>query len=362
MTLRLGSGNSGGSPVECDPRTVSAVRAADEAGHSVRGTTSPNPPVGAAILDSSGKLVATGATSPVGGPHAEVNALAAAGEQARGGTAVVTLEPCNHTGRTGPCARALLDAGITEVVYVFADPGDTAGGGGEFLRNRGVAVTGPLVTDGQDLTGEPMFSVEPWLTAQRHGRPHVTLKYAGTLDGFAAATDGSSRWITGETARAHVHADRSRRDAVIVGTGTVLADNPRLTARRPDGELYGNQPQRVIAGLRDVPDDAAIRPALHLRVRDPHSILGELWSRDVTDVLVEGGPRLAAAFLAAGVVDAVHSYVAPALLGAGIPTVDQRSGRSSTMDQIVRLTPRDTHPLGSDIFINATRNPPAGTP
>ncbi|HIW90611.1 MAG TPA: bifunctional diaminohydroxyphosphoribosylaminopyrimidine deaminase/5-amino-6-(5-phosphoribosylamino)uracil reductase RibD [Candidatus Corynebacterium avicola] len=348
----------GSSPVELSPALRDAVAAADAAGHAVKGTTSPNPPVGAVILDSGGNLAGTGGTCPAGGAHAEIAALAEAGDRAAGGTAVVTLEPCNHTGRTGPCSHALVEAGVASVVYVFADPGEQAGGGADYLRQRGVEVTGPLVTADTDLTGVPEFSVEAWLTAQRLGRPRVTVKYAGTLDGFAAATDGTSQWITGEEARARVHLDRSRRDAILVGTGTVAADNPRLTARRPDGSLYDHQPLRVVVGQTSVPEDAAVQPALHLADRDVPTVVERLWEQGVVDLLVEGGPRLTAAFLAAGVVDSVHSYIAPALLGSGIPTVDQHSGMSSTMADITRLVRRDACTLGSDVFINSTRRSP----
>ncbi len=335
-----------------------AVARADAAGQAVRGTTSPNPPVGAVILDTAGEVVGVGATSPVGGPHAEVNALAAAGERARGGTAVVTLEPCNHTGRTGPCSEALLAAGIAEVVYVFADPGAAAGGGGDRLRSAGVTVTGPLVTASTDLAGVPQFSVEPWLAAQRLGRPHVTLKYAGTLDGFAAATDGTSQWITGEAARARVHLDRSRRDAILVGTGTVRADDPRLTARRPDGGLYDHQPVRVVVGRTGVPADAAVLPALRYRDEGLPEVLADLWDRGVVDLLVEGGPHIAASFIAADLVDAVDAYTAPALLGAGIPVVAPGPHVSTTMAGIRRFTLRSVADLGGDVVSVAVRGRP----
>lgn len=334
---------------------AAAVGDADSAGHAVRGTTSPNPPVGAVILDDHGAVVGTGATSPPGGAHAEIAALAQAGDRARGATAVVTLEPCNHTGRTGPCSRALGDAGISRVVYVFADPGINEGGGADHLRARGVSVIGPLCTPGAMPGGLPLFSVEPWLTARRSGRPHVTLKYAATLDGFAAATDGTSRWITGGPARRRVHTDRARRDAIIVGTGTVTADNPRLTARRPDGTLYDRQPTRVVLGNSPIPAQAAIRPAVHLPGRDLEGALRDLGARGLGDVLVEGGPHLAAAFIGAGLVDAVEAYTAPALLGAGLPAVVPTPGHRTSMDGIHRFTTRSVEVLGEDILTVATR-------
>ncbi|AHW64125.1 Riboflavin biosynthesis protein RibD [Corynebacterium glyciniphilum AJ 3170] len=332
-----------------------AVLQADAAGQQVRGTTSPNPPVGAVILDASGTVVGVGATSPPGGAHAEVNALTEAGERARGGTAVVTLEPCNHTGRTGPCSHALLDAGIARVVHVFADPGKVEGGGAEYLRDHGVQVLGPVLDPTDMPTGVPVFSVEPWLTAQRLGRPHVTLKYAATMDGFAAATDGTSQWITGEQARARVHLDRSRRDAIIVGTGTVTADNPRLTARRSDGSLYDHQPMRVVVGTSALAQDAAVRPAVHLPTRDLRAVLYDLWGRGAVDVLVEGGPHLAAAFIDAGLVDAVEAYTAPALLGAGLPAVVPAAETHTTMEGIQRFTLRSAEIIGGDVLTVTTQ-------
>lgn len=338
-----------------DPALAEALAAADTAGHAVRGTTSPNPPVGAVILSADGELVGVGGTSPVGGPHAEINALVAAGEKARGGTAVVTLEPCNHTGRTGPCSLALLDAGIVRVIYAFADPGAREGGGAACLRDHGVEVTGPLVSAATELNGIPQFSVEPWLGARRLGRPHVTLKYAGTLDGFAAATDGTSQWITGEDARARVHLDRSRRDAILVGTGTVLADDPRLTARRPDGGLYDHQPVRVVVGRTPVPAEASVFPALRYSGQSLAEVLDDLGSRGIVDVLVEGGPHIAASFVASGLVDAVDAYTAPALLGAGIPVVTPTPATATTITDISRFTLRSVGVVGGDIVSVSTR-------
>jgi len=219
-----------------------ALAAALSSGAEVRGRTSPNPPVGAAILDRNGELVGRGATQPAGGPHAEVMALREAGERARGGTAVVTLEPCNHTGRTGPCSQALVDAGVDTVYYCQPDPNPVATGGATFLRENGVNA---------ECLDHEVEALVPWLTAVRRNRPSVTLKFAQTLDGFTAALDGSSQWITGPEARRHVHGDRSRRDAIIIGTGTAIADNPSLTARDGDRELPV-QPRRVVIGGRSL--------------------------------------------------------------------------------------------------------------
>ncbi len=286
------------------------------ASEQVRGTTSPNPPVGAVVLDRAGEIVGVGATSPPGGAHAEVVALAQAGERAGGGTAVVTLEPCAHHGRTPPCVDALLAAGVATVHYAVTDPNLRAAGGAAALRAGGVRAEEGLLADA--VTSGPLRA---WLHHTLTGRPHVTWKYAMTLDGRVAAADGTSRWISGEPARAEVHQLRRQVDAIVVGRGTVLADDPRLTARAADGTELPRQPLRVVVGTGDLPPTAHIldsaAPTLHVRTREPAEVLAALAERGVVDVLLEGGPTLAGAFLAAGLVDRVLAYVAPKFLGAG---------------------------------------------
>src|SRR3954469_23914099 len=202
----------------------------------VLATTHPNPPVGAVVLDQHGEPVGEGATAPPGGPHAEVVALRQAGVRAFGGTVVSTLEPCNHVGRTGPCTAAIAEAGLARVVYACTDPTEPAGGGAEVLRAAGIAVEAEVLVD--DVADGPLVG---WLHAQRTGRPFVTWKLATTLDGRVAAADGTTRWITGSQPRADVHRLRLEWDAVGVGIGTGLADDPALTVR-PDP---GHQPLRV---------------------------------------------------------------------------------------------------------------------
>ncbi|MEU6642975.1 bifunctional diaminohydroxyphosphoribosylaminopyrimidine deaminase/5-amino-6-(5-phosphoribosylamino)uracil reductase RibD [Saccharomonospora sp. NPDC046836] len=283
---------------------------------TVRGTTSPNPPVGAVILDAHGTRVGEGATQPPGGPHAEVMALRQAGERTRGGTAFVTLEPCAHHGRTPPCTEALLAAGVAAVRYAVADPHPQAAGGADVLRAAGVDVRGGLLAE--EVAGGPLRA---WLHSVRTSRPHVTWKYAATLDGRVAAADRTSRWISGPVSRAEVHAIREAADAVVVGTGTVRTDDPWLTVRGPDGSLAARQPLRVVVGTGGIPatarvlDDAA--ETLRVHTHDPDEVLAVLGERGVVDVLLEGGPTLAGAFVAAGRVDRIVAYVAPALLGAG---------------------------------------------
>ena len=290
-----------------------------EQAQRVKGSTYPNPPVGAVIVSPHGEIVGVGATEPTGGPHAEVVALRAAGERAAGGTAVVTLEPCNHHGRTPPCVDALIDAGIAVVVYAVADPNPDAAGGTERLRAAGVAVTADVCAG--EVAAGPL---REWLHKQRTGLPHVTWKFAASIDGRSAAADGSSQWITGEAARADVHRRRAAADAIVVGTGTVFADNPSLTARLPDGGLAEHQPLRVVVGKREIPPDSNVSrgdsPTMVLHTRDPHEVIRALSSR--TDVLLEGGPTIAGAFLAAGVIDRILAYIAPVLLGGPFGAVD----------------------------------------
>lgn len=312
----------------------------------------PNPRVGCVLLAPDGAVLGEGWHRGAGTPHAEVAALADArvrGADVRGATAVVTLEPCDHTGRTGPCSVALLDAGVARVVHAVADPNPLAVGGAARLRAAGVDVTAGVEEDAARAL------LRPWLRAVGRGRPYVTLKTASTLDGRVAAADGTSRWITSPQARAHAHALRAEVDALVVGTGTALADDPALTARTPDGSLAAHQPLRVVVGTRDLPAGGRLAgpggEVLHLRTRDPRAVLAALHEREARHVLVEGGPTLAAAFLRAGVVDEVHAYVAPVLLGAGRPAVADLG--VGTIADAVRLHPRAVLPLGPDVLVVA---------
>lgn len=277
----------------------------------------PNPRVGCVLLDDRGELVAEGWHRGAGTPHAEVDALAQAGAAARGTTAVVTLEPCNHTGRTGPCAQALIAAGVRRVVCAHSDPNPVATGGSATLRAAGVEVEEGLLAD------EARRVNRGWLHGLAHGRPFVTWKFATTLDGYSAAADGTSRWISNAAARRDVHRLRLESDVVLVGTSTVLADDPQLSVRGDDGTplLREVQPLRAVMGQRLVPQAAQVlddtAETLILSTRDITEALGGLFGLGRRHVLLEGGPTLAAAFLAAGVVDEIVAYVAPVLLGAG---------------------------------------------
>lgn len=275
----------------------------------------PNPRVGSVLLADDGGVVAEGFHRGAGTPHAEADALTRAGDAARGTTAVVTLEPCNHTGRTGPCAQALIRAGVRRVVYAQSDPNPLASGGAETLRAAGIEVEhGLLETEARTLN-------RAWLHGVATGRPLVTWKFAGSLDGRSAAADGTSQWITSGAARRDTHRLRAEADVILVGTGTVLADDPRLTVRGDDGEPLARQPLRAVMGQRAVAPGARVldeaAETLLLRTREPREALAELFERGRRHVFLEGGPSLAASFLRAGVVDEIVAYVAPVLLGAG---------------------------------------------
>jgi diaminohydroxyphosphoribosylaminopyrimidine deaminase/5-amino-6-(5-phosphoribosylamino)uracil reductase len=330
-----------------------AMALAIAASEEVRGTTSPNPPVGAVVLDANGEVVGVGATQPPGGPHAEVMALTAAGERARGGTAVVTLEPCSHHGRTPPCTDALQAAGVARVHYAVADPNPKAAGGGAVLRAAGIEATEGLL--GQEGARGPLRA---WLHFVRTGRPHVTWKYAATLDGRVAAADGTSRWISSEESRAQVHELRTKIDAIMVGTGTVRVDDPQLTAR---GITTARQPLRVVVGTSEPPSEAKVfddaAETVHVRTHDPDEVLAELAKRGVVDVLLEGGPTLVGAFVKAGRVDRVLAYLAPKLLGAG-PVALADAG-VATITGAVGLVLEEVTMCGPDVRISAV--PSAGS-
>ncbi|MGK2879826.1 MAG: bifunctional diaminohydroxyphosphoribosylaminopyrimidine deaminase/5-amino-6-(5-phosphoribosylamino)uracil reductase RibD [Mycobacterium sp.] len=320
---------------------------AEAQAEQVKGFTYPNPPVGAVILDRDGSVAGVGGTQPAGGPHAEVIALRRAGERARGGTAVLTLEPCNHFGRTPPCVDALVAAGVSRVAYAVADPNPKAAGGSARLARRGVEVSAGV--RGAEVAGGPL---REWLHRQRTGAPHVTWKYAASIDGRSAASDGSSQWITGEAARADVHRRRAVADAIVVGTGTVFADDPTLTARLADGVLAERQPLRVVVGMREISSEARVlndeSHTMVIRTRDPHEVLRALADR--TDVLLEGGPTLAGAFLRAGLVDRILCYVAPIMLGGPITAVDDVG--VATIAKALRWRFDGVRPIGPDLLLS----------
>ena len=354
------------------------MRRALELAARARGLTSPNPMVGAVVVRD-GTVVGEGYHRAAGQPHAEVEALAAAGRAARGATLYVTLEPCVHQGRTPPCAPAVIAAGIVRVVIATGDANPVvAGRGMAALRAAGVDVVADV------LEAEAAALNRVFLTAMRDGRPHVTLKAAATLDGKIADVHGASKWITGEAARTEAHRLRSGADAILVGIGTVLADDPSLTVRLDPA--WPREPLRVVL-------DSAARTPPHARViagatpsralivvgasapearvraleatgadvlRCPGAdgrvsitgLLAALAAREVRGVLVEGGAEVAAAFLDAGVVDRVAVFFAPMLLGgAPAPTVIGGPGRE--LKRAVALETLEVTRVGQDLLLEA---------
>lgn len=307
------------------------------------GNTSPNPMVGA-VLVKDGRIVGQGYHEILGGPHAEVNAIADAGERAHGAVLYVTLEPCNHQGRTPPCTRAVIEAGISRVVFGMRDPNpEVAGGGGAYLSGRGVEVSGGV------LEFECRSQNQPFLKRAETSLPYVILKAAATLDGFIATSTGDSKWITNERSRKFAHKLRGMADAVLVGIGTVLADDPMLTARL-SGKQKMRQPVRIVLDTElklpidsrlartsgDAPvwavcaesasrekEEALISTGMQV-IRlpaakgspgiDTTALLPELSRRQISSLLVEGGGRVLGSFLEAGLADEFHFFYAPKIL------------------------------------------------
>lgn len=278
---------------------------------STLGKTAPNPNVAAAIYAADGTLIADGVHNPhVTKDHAEVVALKKAGAAARGGTIVVSLEPCNHTGTTGPCVDAIIEAGIARVIYAVEDPNPVAAGGAERLKSAGITVEYVESKELRDAQGA-------WLHRITTGRPYIIWKVATTLDGRIAASDGSSQWISSEESRDDVQRLRAHSDAILIGTGTALADNPTLRPRIEGAPM----PIRIVMGGRDVPADFnlndGIGQTIYLKNRSIDELYKALDYLPVNQLLVEAGPTLGSALFAAGVIDEVLIYQAPKALGSG---------------------------------------------
>lgn len=305
----------------------------------------PNPWVGAVVATESG-VTFEGSTRRPGGPHAEVVALAEAGDRAQGSTMWVTLEPCNHHGRTGPCTEAIISAGVARVVVAMLDPDSKVRGSGvERLREAGVEV---VIGPGSEQTGELLM---PYVQHRSTGRPYVVLKLAATIDGRTAAPDGTSKWITGPEARADAHRLRAESGAIVVGAGTVRADNPELTARQvtaPDGNEIV-QPMRVVLGR--VPEGAAVLPCLEW-TSGLGELLDELGRQNVVQVMVEGGATVAHQFHHEGLVDRYVFYLAPALMAGadGLPLFD--GAGTSTMADLWRGRIDEVRRLGDDLRLD----------
>lgn len=303
---------------------------------SVRSLTSPNPWVGCVIEAIDGQVF-TGATQPPGGKHAEIVALEAAGALARGATLWSTLEPCSHHGRTPPCVDAIVAAGVARVVIGITDPDpQVCGSGVRSLRDHGIDVTAGVEA------GPIEAQLAPYLKHRRTGRPWVVLKLAATVDGRTAAPDGTSKWITGEPARVDAHRIRAESDAIIVGAGTVRADNPSLDVRY----VPGNDPLRVVLGK--AAPDALVQPALELE-GDLGGVLDLLGGRGVMQVMVEGGATVAGAFHREGLVDRYVIYLAPKLFGGDDARPLFAGPGAVTMDDVWTGQITDIQRLGDDL-------------
>ena len=327
---------------------VQHMRRAMALAATVRGSTAPNPWVGCVIFPAThGTGFATffeGATAPPGGPHAEVTALAQAGDAARGGTLYVTLEPCVHHGRTPPCTDAIIAAGVSRVVIGIQDPDSrVAGRGVAALRAAGIDVTEGVAAE------EVAEQLAPYVKHRSTGHPWVILKMAASLDGRTAAPDGSSRWITGAAARQDVHRLRGTSDAVLVGAGTVRADDPELTVRlEGEGTADDAQPLRVVLGR--APEGARVHPALELG-GDLKEVLNDLGRRGVLQLLVEGGATVAHDFHAAGLVDRYVLYLAPALFGGDDGRPLFAGPGAGTLEDVWRGRLVSVEQLGEDLRV-----------
>lgn len=315
-----------------------------EAAEAARLLAPPNPWVGAAVVTTT--QVFTGSTQPPGASHAEIVALQAAGDEARGATLYSTLEPCCHHGRTGPCTDAIIQAGIARVVVAIEDPDPlVAGRGINKLREAGIEV------DIGVGAGRVERQLGPYLHHRRTGRPFVVLKLAASLDGFTAAPDRTSQWITGPEARTDGHRLRAESDAILVGAGTIRADNPRLTVRDfapvgVDGEAV--QPLRVVLG--DIPQGARVEPALSMS-GELGVILDELGERGVLQLMVEGGATVAGAFHQQGLVNRYVVYLAPAFFGGDDARPLFDGPGAATIGDLWRGEIVDIRRIGDDIRI-----------
>lgn len=276
------------------------------------GRTFPNPIVGAVIVNEEGVVIGEG--FHLGGEHAEILALKDArsqGQALKGAVLYCSLEPCNHFGKTPPCSSAIIDAGIAEVYFALSDPNPIAAGGAKTLQEAGIKVEGDLLAD--DVT----YSNRAWLTKVILGRPRVTIKIAQTLDGRVAASDGQSKWITNEHSRAHAKELRETFDAICVGTGTAIADNPTLRGAK-------RNPARFVIGNRDLPALALNQDEgfEQLKTHDFAQILQVFTERGFNSVLIEGGPTLISAALSSNVVDEIHLYQAGSIMGSGKSAID----------------------------------------
>ena len=309
------------------------------------GKCAPNPIVGAVIIGANGKVVGEGFHDRMSSKdHAEVVAIRSAGDLAKGATMVVTLEPCNHTGSTGPCTQAIIDSGISTVVFAVKDPNAVASGGADALRAAGIKVIDGVLTD------EASYVNRAWLTKIEKNRPYFVWKVATTLDAKIAASDGTSKWISNDVSRNDVQRLRRESDAILVGTNTVIADNPHLI---PRGEFsgYSHNPIRIIFGESDLSNDSKVfdsaAETVQVKSRDLNKLVSKLNEMDINQVFVETGSQLASPMVSAGLMDELVIYQAPALLGLGKPFFADDS--VSTIENQMRLEHISTEVLAGDV-------------
>ena len=309
------------------------------------GKTAPNPIVGAVIIDAQGNLISEGFHDRItNNDHAEVVAIKAAGNRTQGATIVVTLEPCNHIGKTGPCTQAIIDADISTVVFAVNDPNAIASGGADKLRAAGITVIDGVLKE------EAALANRAWLMKIKKNRPFFIWKVAATLDGKVAATDGTSKWISNETSRADVQTLRRQSDAILVGTNTVITDNPHLI---PRGNFpgYRSNPMRIICGEQELPSDANIfddaATTKVVKTRDLDLLIEKLNESGINQVLVEAGPTLASAMLDHCLMDELVMYQAPSLLGSGKSFFT--FGEESTIENQLRMDHISTEVLDGDV-------------
>ena len=354
---------------------IKFMKRALELAQKAEGNTSPNPMVGAVIVDESGKIVGEGYHHKAGEPHAEINALRAAGDKAKGATVYVTLEPCSHYGRTGPCCEALIKAGVKRVVSAVTDPNPlVAGRGLNRLREAGIEVTEHICEDEAKKLNEKFFF---WIT---HKRPFVSLKYAMTLDGRIAAAGGDAKWITGTEARTYAHYLRKAHDAVLVGKNTVLHDDCELTTRMVEGKnpirivldskaelplnakILNSEAKTIVAVSEAAPPEKLTQlqqfanvEVLKLHKQNGHLDLNELLQKlaalDITSILVEGGSEIHGAFIDAALGERIYAFVAPKIIG-GKNAIGPVGGNGSTdMAKALRLCDIEYKQLETDLLI-----------
>ena len=318
----------------------SLMTRAVELSKSGLGRTFPNPIVGAVVVSPSGEIIGEGFHAR--GDHAEVVAIQDCnqrGKSTTGATIYVSLEPCNHTGKTPPCTQAIVEAGITRVFYAVSDPNPIAQGGSDYLKAQGVEVIPHL------LESESAFVNRAWLNKITKARPYFTWKIASTFDGYTAALDGTSKWITSDAARESVQQLRADSDAILIGTGTALADNPSLIPRD-----HARRPIRIVMGERALPSDLNVldqgAQTIVIRARDTNELIEKMNGLGVNSILIEAGSTLGTSLLSVGLIDEIVWYQAPTLLGAGKKAIGEMN--INTLSQGVGYEIKDVQRIGAD--------------